>query len=144
MKSIATDRKSSRSSRLAVLGVRVLAAGLVAGAHLWVASAAADEPPLVLSSEHLDMSADEIASAQGVVADEAPIVLRGPEPTVEQATPTVVESEFVSADGATTDAAPSAGGAITTFGQCVEGAIRGGVGFEDSTRVCRALFPDAR
>jgi len=130
-----TPRPSLRSGAFSPVFLLALACTL--GATFAVSGvAAADEPPLVLSGEHLGMSADEIAATQS-----------GPEPTAEDAKAEGTGSEFVSVEpGEATDCAAAttaqAGMAVTGFGQCVEASIRGGVGFEASARVCRALFPE--
>jgi hypothetical protein len=36
----------------------------------------------------------------------------------------------------------ASGTAVGSFGQCIETSIRGGVGYDESARVCQALFPE--
>jgi hypothetical protein len=151
------------SNRIATATRRALCAVLATsfslllglGASLSARPAAADEPPLVLSSEHIGMSGDEIRAEQAPVAEEPPVVLRANGSAGAEAPVTNTGSEFVSAEGAVPVPAPVpvvedaacepgdvAGGAISSFGHCIEASIRGGVGFEESAHVCRALFPD--
>jgi hypothetical protein len=51
-----------------------------------------------------------------------------------------VTSEFVSNDPVACVSAKSAG--ASTFVQCVETSVRGGNSLNESSRVCRALFPE--
>lgn len=145
---IATAARRAQSAVLAASFPLLL--GL--GASLPARPAAADEPPLVLSSEHIGMSADEIRAEQAPVAEEPPVVLRATGSSSADAPVTNTGSEFVSAEGGAPVPAPFpedascesggvAAGAISSFGACIEASIRGGVGFEESAHVCRALFP---
>jgi hypothetical protein len=141
MVSIGTARGASRDRSVALLGALLLALATTIGLAARAPAAAAEDLPLVLSSEHLGMSAEEIEAAHAPVAEEAPVVLRGPQAASSSAT----GSEFVSNEsGAARASAPatSAAGSVSSFGECVERAIRGGVGFDASDRVCRALFPE--
>lgn len=140
MVSIGTARGLSRDRSVAALGALLLALATTSGLAAPPPAAAAEDLPLVLSSEHLGMSAEEIEAAHAPVAEEAPVVLRGPEAAPSSAT----GSEFVSNESGAAPARAPAGGAgsVSSFGQCVERAIRGGVGFDASDRVCRALFPE--
>jgi len=142
MVSIGTARGASRDRSVAVLGALLLALATTTGLAARAPAAAAEDLPLVLSSEHIGMSAEEIEAAHAPVAEEAPVVLRAPGAAPSSAT----GSEFVSNESGTVPGrAPegaSAAGSVSSFGQCVERAIRGGVGFDASDRVCRALFPE--
>jgi hypothetical protein len=140
MVSIGTARGASRDRSVAVLGALLLALATTAGLAVRAPAAAAEDLPLVLSSEHLGMSAEQIEAAHAPVVEEAPVVLRGPQAAPSSAT----GSEFVSNEsGAVRAGAPaSSAGSVSSFGECVERAIRGGVGFDASDRVCRALFPE--
>lgn len=137
----------SRARTLALL-LAVFVAFALGGA---VPSAAfADDLPLILSNDNIGMSGSEIEASQAAdvastAATKAPMVLESPPSVGDTPGATATGSEFVSADGgespADCTAVHSAAG-ITSFEHCVETSIRGGVGFDDSSRVCRALFPE--
>jgi len=107
--------------------------------------ASADDLPIVLSSRHIGMSGEQIEAMQAPApapvavaavtpSSEAPLKLTLPAPSEP-----LVPSEFVSRDPVVCP--PTAGAALASFDQCVETSIRAGVGLQDSSRVCRALFP---
>ena len=148
MVSIGTARAALDCTLVVLLSLLLLSLATVA---------TADELPLVLTNESVGMTGAEIEASQA-----APPV---PEPATETLTLKSVPeassnnatgSEFVSNEDpdaeevavAAHEPAPAAecavAGAseITSFGHCVETSIRGGVGFDESARVCRALFPE--
>jgi hypothetical protein len=107
--------------------------------------ASADDLPIVLSSQHIGMSGEQlqamqapapapVAMAAAKPSSEAPLKLTLPSPNEP-----LVASEFVSADPGVCPS--TAGAALASFDQCVETSVRAGVGLRDSSRVCRALFP---
>jgi len=117
-----------------------------------VSSAFAEDAPLLLSNEHVDMTASEIeavqpAPVQAAAAAAAPPA--GDPGSIGRAAPNW-GSEFVSNEGGEANASgdaslaiplPAPGSAIAGFGQCMEVSIRGGVGYDPASTVCRALFP---
>lgn len=151
--SVAIHRSRTHRSRT---GISLLAA--VATLALFSSLAGADELPLVLSNDSIGLSGAEIEAAQAppvptpapvapsaTPATEAPMVLESPPSVGDTATADPVPSEFVSVEGPVTPidcgaAAEVAG--VASFEHCVEVSIRGGAGFDESSRVCRALFPE--
>lgn len=141
-----------------------LGAFVLALVFAFASIASAEEPPLQLSAKHLDMSASQLeatgaAGAGAVVeASEAPLLLTAPSAVVTSAPSAVVstapsaataatsepvwDSEFVSSAGeAPAATCGEAAAGVSGFAQCVEKSIRGGAGFDESSRVCGALFP---
>jgi len=145
-------------------------AGAAGAADVWDdAAPAGDEAPLVLSSKHLGMTSEDVAAEVKPVASTASAEVAGEEanewrsePTGEEAGEgslgTFDETSLDGADAAAADdpaaevaaieepAAPAdavcpAMGGIGGFEGCIETAIRGGNGYEESARICRTLHP---
>ena len=107
----------------------------------------ADDPPLVLSNEQIGMTRAEIDATQPDRNHETPSAATDRSaPNPNAATAPAWGSEFVSNEGSlpagcADSALGTPGAAIGSFDQCIEVSIRGGVGYEESARVCHALFP---
>jgi hypothetical protein len=87
---------------------------------------------LKLTQEDIDGSSPQQAEAGAEAASE-----------FVSAEETVAEAAEVEAETAETDICPAdqATAGVASFEQCVEAAIRGGNGFDESSSVCRSLFP---
>jgi hypothetical protein len=111
--------------------------------------ARADDPPLMLSNEHIGMTSVQIQSTQSIDAHDAPFAPAGLDPIdthPSDASFPAWGSEFVSNEnpgpvGCMYSPGGSPGRAIGSFGQCIEASIRGGVSYDAASPVCRTLFP---
>ena len=114
------------------LGLAVCMAVVILG--IASTSASADDGILVLSSRHLGMTSEEIAENErtGGVETAAP----------EAAAESEWRSDHVEASGEVCPPMVAAERAVRSFEGCVESAIRAGNGYGESSRVCRALFPE--
>jgi hypothetical protein len=144
------DRQSVRtlskarvgSARVSNSGVwSAIAAVFIAAGLLFAGAVSADDSPLVLSDEHVGMTAEGIAAEEAAVEAEKIELARAADPDEENEW---VDSSQVSEDAAATvcpEVVVDDGGGMG-FEACVEAAIRGGNGFAQSSSVCRAVFPE--
>jgi hypothetical protein len=142
------NRVSRHSSCAVLLGVFLLVSGVLA----FAGAAAAEDAPLVLTDKHVGMTAGDIVAEEAAeeaervelarAAETEPVnewndaSLDGEEAVEDEA---VEEEALVEEPSSTTDAALAA---PMGFGGCVEASIRGGNSFDESSRVCRAVFPE--
>jgi hypothetical protein len=123
------------------------------------APALADDAPLVLSGNDIGLTGEELdarTAAEKVVEAPEPVAPAPDEPlqlTLDEEPKPVAEkkeepSEWASEDEAAAErecaaAARPTAAEVTNFEYCVESAIRGGNGYDESSRVCRSLFPES-
>jgi hypothetical protein len=133
----------------ALLGLWV---GSNAHADVWDSAAEADAP-IVLSSEHLGMTGDEVQAATTPIEPAAETPELEPEAGMESEW--LTNDDIAGADEAPalseeaeeageSDACPTVAAspdAVADFQRCIEVSIRGGNGYEESSRVCAAVFP---
>jgi hypothetical protein len=129
-------RAGRRHSGIGIVRAVGCAIGLVALAGgVALADGPDDGDVLVLSTKHIGMTSEEIAASK-----------RAEEPAFGRAD-APVESEWRSDHSepgaeACPPAPVSASGAVASYEHCVESSIRAGNGYGESSRVCRALFPE--
>ena len=119
-----TGGRSNRSVRwgLALFITAAMSLGLVAQAG---------EPTLTLNAKHLGMSREQLSPKQLVVEAPAEVMRTAPAAEVVPA-PTAAKS---------CPTAAAAGAAVKSYEACLETSIRAENSYDESAKVCRALFP---